>query len=154
MHMTALDIFLWVVGFLDDVILLGVLIAKHRGRRFPIFTSLIALYISRPIALSLVHRYGRDAAYYSAYWAPGIRRTFLWMIAAGVAVSAAPAWLFEPVKRIPLGAGTLRGNFSTSVLINKLFVGMIMLSVTTGLPSVPMSRESFRARERPLLSAS
>ncbi|HEY5328588.1 MAG TPA: hypothetical protein VIJ79_01780 [Acidobacteriaceae bacterium] len=160
--MTALDIFFWVAGFLDYSILLVILIAKHRARRFPIFTSMIAFIVCRSIGLYFVHRYGSDHAYSYTYWtlaivdvalqllvlyevasktfcpggqwAPGIRRTFLWMIAASVAVAASLAWLCEPAKRTLLGTIALRGNFSTSVLIGELFVGMIVLSVTTGLP--------------------
>jgi len=160
--MTSLDIFLWVAGFLGDSILLVVLIAKHRAHRFPIFTSMIAFYLSRAMVLFFVERYGSPAAYYNGYWtlavvdvalqlmvlyeaaskvfspggqwAPGIRRTFLWMIATSVAVAAVLTWLCEPAKTTFLGTMTQRGNFFASVLISELFVGMIVLSVTSGLP--------------------
>jgi len=162
MHMTPLDIFLWVVGFLNNSILLVVLIAKHRARRFPIFTSMIALLIFHTITLSCIHRYARPIAYYNAYWvfasidlvlqllvlyeaaskvfcpggtwAPGIRRTFLWMIAASFTMAAALTWLCEPAKTTLIGTITQRGGFAASILVSELFVGMIVLSVTTGLP--------------------
>lgn len=72
MHMTGLDIVFWVAGFLGNVILFVVLIAKHRSRCFPIFTTFIAFGISRAIALSLVTRYGSARAYFFGYWALGI----------------------------------------------------------------------------------
>src|ERR1700743_1782915 len=161
MHMTSLDILLWMVGFLEDSILLFVLIAKHRAHRFPIFTSMIAFCVSRTITLSLINHFGSVRAYYDGYWAlavvdvvlqltvlyetaskvfcpggqwaPGIRRIFLWMIAASVTIAAVLTWLCEPAKTTLLGTITQRGNFFTSVLISEFFVGTIVLSVTTGL---------------------
>jgi len=162
MNMSSFDIFFWVVGFLDYSILLAVLLTKHRDRRFPIFTSMIALWICQTITLFCIHRYARPIAYYDAYWifasidvvlqlmvlyeassktfcpggtwAPGIRRIFLWMITASVALAALLTYLCEPAKTTLIGTITQRANFFTSVLVSGLFVGMIVLSVTSGLP--------------------
>lgn len=162
MHLSALDTVFWVVGFLDYGILFAVLIAKHRARHFPIFTSMVVFINLRTIALFFIHRYGSMAAYSNTYWvlafvdialqlmvlyeaaskvfcpggqwAPGIRRTFFWMMAASVTVAGALTWLCEPPDKTLLGTITQRGNFFASVLVSELFVGMIFLSVTTGLP--------------------
>jgi hypothetical protein len=162
MHMTALDIVFWVAGFVGNVTLLVVLIAKHRARRFPIFTSLIAFGIARAVGLFFVTRYGSAQAYFYGYWtlgildvtlqflvvyeaasqifcpggrwAPGVRRTFLWIIAVSVTLATGLAWLSQPPAADLLGTVIMRLNFSASVLMCELFVGMIVLSVTTGLP--------------------
>jgi len=162
MHMTALDIVFWVAGFLGNVILFVVLIAKRRARRFPVFTSFIAFGISRAIGLFFVTRYGSAQAYFYGYWAlgildvtlqfgvlyeaasqifspggrwaPGVRRTFSWIIAASITLATALAWLSQPPAADLLGTVIMRLNFSASVLMCELFAGMIVLSVTTGLP--------------------
>lgn len=162
MHLTALDNFLWVVGFLDYCVLLAVLIGKHRARRFPVFTSMAVFYNARTILLFLIHHHGSTAAYRDTYWslafvdvalqlavlyeaaskvfcpggqwAPGIRRTFLWIIAASVTVAAILTWLCETPVTTLLGTIFQRGDFFSSILVSELFVGMIFLSVTSGLP--------------------
>jgi hypothetical protein len=105
MHVTALDNFFWVAGFVETAFLLVVLYE----------------------AASKVFSPGGQ-------WAPGIRRPFLWMIAASVAVAAPLTWLSEPPNMTRLERMTHRGDFFASVLVRELFVGMIFLSVTTGLP--------------------
>lgn len=162
MHMTTLDLVFWVAGFLLEIVLLAVLWGRHRAHRFPIFTAMIAFYACRTIALFITHRFGNFDAYFYTYWtlaivnvalqvlvlyeaasqvfcpggkwAPGVRRTFLWGIAVGVVLAAGLTWLAEPPSMTFRQAFVLRGNFFTSVLISGLFVGMIVLSVTTGLP--------------------
>jgi hypothetical protein len=162
MHMTGLDIIFWVAGFLGNVVLFVVLIAKHRARRFPIFTSFIAFCISRAIGLFLVTRYGSARAYFYGYWAlgildvtlqfsilyeaasqifcpggrwaPGVRRSFLWIIAASAILATGLAWLSQPPAADLLGTVIMRLNFSASVLMCELFLGIVALSVTTGLP--------------------
>ncbi|HZL28893.1 MAG TPA: hypothetical protein VFC39_20375 [Acidobacteriaceae bacterium] len=160
--MTALDLVFWVAGFLSNVVLLFVLWKRHRAHRFPIFTTMIAFAICRTLALFFTHRYGSGRAYFYAYWtlaivdvalqllvlyeaasqvfcpgghwAPGVRRIFLWMIAASAILAAGLAWLANPESETIKRAVVIRGNFFASVLISELFVGMIVLSVTTGLP--------------------
>jgi len=162
MHVSTLDTFLWVVGFLDYGILLAILVAKHRARRFPVFTSMVVFIDLRTIALFLIHRHGSIAAYTNTYWilafvdvalqlmvlyeaaskvfspggqwAPGIRRTFFWIIAVSLLVASCLTWLCEPPDTSLLETIAQRGNFFASVLVSELFVGMIFLSVTTGLP--------------------
>jgi len=162
MHMAALDIFFWVAGFLGNGVLLLVLWKRHRAHRFPIFTTMIAFYVCRSIALFFTHRYGSRHDYFYAYWtlaivdvalqllflyeaawqvfcpsgrwAPGIRRIFLWIVAVSVVLASGLAWLANPETETFRRAVVIRGNFFSSVLIAELFVGMIVLSVTTGLP--------------------
>jgi len=162
MRMTTLDLVFWVVGFLGNVILLVTLWSRHRAHRFPIFTTMIAFYTCRTLALFFTHRYGSDSAYFYTYWtlaigdvalqfvvlyeaasqvfcpggqwAPGVRRTFLWIIAVSMVLAAGLAWLANPETETLRRAVVIRGNFFTSVLISELFVGMIVLSVTAGLP--------------------
>jgi hypothetical protein len=162
MHMTALDFIFWVAGFLGNITLLAVLWIRHRAHRFPIFTTLMTFYVCRTITLYLTHRYGSGGAYFYSYWtlaiadvalqllvlyeaasqvfcpsghwAPGIRRIFLRLIAAGATLAAGLAWLAKPESAALQKTVVIRGNFFASVLIGELFVSMIVLSVTTGLP--------------------
>jgi hypothetical protein len=162
MHLTTLDLVFWVAGSLCNAILLVVLWSRHRVHRFPIFTTMIAFYVCRTIGLFFTHRYGSEIAYFYAYWtlaivdvalqllflyeaasqvfcpsgrwAPGIRRIFLRIIAVSVILAAGLAWLADPKTETLRRAVVIRGNFFSSVLIAELFVGMIVLSVTTGLP--------------------
>jgi hypothetical protein len=162
MHMTALDLVFWVAGLAGNIVLLAVLWIKRRARHFPIFTSLIALYICRTLALFFTHRRGGHDAYFYTYWTlfivdvalqllvlyeaasqtfcptgrlgPHIRRAFLWIIAASVILAACLAGLAKPDTDSQKLAVVIRANFFASVLISELFVSMIVLSVTTGLP--------------------
>jgi hypothetical protein len=88
------------------------------------------------IALQLMVLYEAASKVFSpgGQWAPGIRRSFLWIIAASVTVAGPLTWLCEPPNATLLDTITQRGNFFASVLVSELFVGMIFLSVTTGLP--------------------
>ena len=162
MRITTLDNIFWVAGFLGNIILLVVLWTRDRARHFPIFTGMAVFCTCRTLVLFFVHRYGSSNAYYYSYWilaigdvvfqflvmyeaashafcpggrwAPGVRRTFLWMIAASAVLAVGLAWLAQPAGKTLLRVITLRANFSASVLMSALFVGMIVLSVTTGLP--------------------
>jgi hypothetical protein len=162
MHLTTLDLVFWVAGFLCNVILLVVLWSRHRVHRFPIFATMIAFWVCKTIALFITQRRGGYNAYFYTYWtlaivdvalqvlvlyeaasqvfcpdgrwAPGIRRIFLRIIAVSVVLAASLAWLANPETEVLRRAVVIRGNFFSSVLLSELFVGMIVLSVTTGLP--------------------
>ena len=161
-HLTGLDLFFWVAGLVGNCILLLVLWRKRRAAMFPIFTVMIAAYICRTIALFFIRRYGGWDAYYYAFWslafvdlglqlavffeiathvfrptgtwAKDVRSSLLWVLAASVTLAAALTWIDVPVVKTLRQTINLRGNFFASVLISELFVGMVALSLTSGLP--------------------
>jgi hypothetical protein len=67
-------------------------------------------------------------------WARDVRGVFVWMIAGSGAVAAVLTFLAAPDVAEPIQTVLLRSNFFTSVLMSELFVGMMALSVTAGLP--------------------
>jgi hypothetical protein len=162
MHLTGLDLLFWAVGFAGHVILLLVLLARHRARTFPIFTTLIGLDIVRTIALALIQQYGTRAGYFYTYWflaildvalqvgvvyemtsrvfrplgkwASDVRHGLMWWIIGSIAVAAGLSWLASPPTRLWMQTVMIKGNIFSAALLSELFVGMIALSVTAGLP--------------------
>lgn len=56
MHLTRIDILFWAMSFIEDVVLLSVMVLRGRFRVFPIFTSLVALNIMRTIVLFVIKK--------------------------------------------------------------------------------------------------
>jgi hypothetical protein len=162
MHLSGLDLFFWVTSFVGHVVLLAILWLRQRVRRFPVFTALITFYVLRTLSLFFVLRYASKDAYFYTYWslaiadvvlqlsvlfeaathifcpggdwAPGVRGSLLWSFSASALVAGGLTALAVPATRTLKQAIVIRGNFFASLLIGELFVGMVVLSVTLGLP--------------------
>ncbi|ADW70631.1 hypothetical protein [Granulicella tundricola] len=162
MQLTGLDLFFWAAGLAGHILLLGVLLIRHRATLFPLFTTLIAANIIRTVVLYFTLRHGTRHGYFLTYWtlaivdvvlqllviyevawhifrplgewAPGIRRNLLWVTLASVAVGGALTFLATPATKTLRQAVVIRGNFFSSALMCELFVGLIVLAVTFGLP--------------------
>ena len=162
MQLSSLDLGLWLAGLLGNVALLAALWGRGRMAAFPVFTTWIAANVVRTVALFFVHRFGSKDAYFYAYWtlaiidvamqfgvlyeaalrifrprgqwAPGVRANFLWIAGLSVAAGAVLTSLGSPPAANLLKAILIRGNFLSSVLMSELFVAMIVLSATMGLP--------------------
>ena len=162
MHLTGLDLLFWAVGFVGHVILMLVLWIRQRARTFPIFTALIGLNIVRTIALALIQQYGTRRGYFYTYWslaildvalqlgvvyeiasrvfrplgkwASDVRRGILWWIAGSVTLAAGLTWIPTPPTRLWMQVVMIKGSFFSAALLSELFVGMIALSATAGLP--------------------
>lgn len=162
MQLTNLDLILWALSLAVHCILFTVLLVRRRAAIFPIFTTWIASNIARTIILYFTLHHGSSEQYFYAYWtlaivdvvlqaavayelarhvfqplgvwAQDIRRSFLALTIASVLVAAALTWLATPATRTIRLAIVIRGNFFTSALMTELFVAMIALSVTVGLP--------------------
>ncbi len=145
-----------------DVLILLVLFARHRARSFPLFTALIAEELISAVLGNLVRAHLALSAYKYTYWSLGIldevlqvlvfyeiavqvfcptgvwardvRRTFLGMAGVSVVVAFLLAWLAQPAALSPVVTFILRTNFFSAALMSELFVGMIVLSSTVGLP--------------------
>jgi hypothetical protein len=162
MHLTGLDLLFWAASFFGHVILLVVLFLRRRARTFPLFTAFICANILRTISLYLIARFGTKATYFYTYWylaifdvglqlgvvyelASGIfrplgvwtkdiRRSFVWLGCLSVSIAAALAWLARPSTRLWMQSVMIKGNLFSAALMSELFVSMIALSVTVGLP--------------------
>ncbi|MGD0443881.1 MAG: hypothetical protein ABSA39_08090 [Edaphobacter sp.] len=162
MHLTGLDLLFWAASFLGHVSLLAVLLVRRRVRTFPFFTAFICANILRTIALYLVATFSNSAAYFYTYWylaildvvlqlgvvyelaagifrpmgvwAQDVRRSFAFLVSVSVAVAGALAWLASPPTRMWMQTIMIKGNLFSAALMSELFVGMIALSVTVGLP--------------------
>jgi hypothetical protein len=162
MHLTGLDLLFWVAGFAGHVALLLVLWLRQRAKGFPIFTALIGLNVVRTIALALIQIYGTKKGYFYTYWfvaildvalqlgvvyeiasrvfrplgkwASDARSAILWWIAGSVIVAAVLIWIPTPPTRLWMQVVMIKGSFFSAALLSELFVGMIVLSTTAGLP--------------------
>jgi hypothetical protein len=162
MHLSAIDRFLWATGFAEQIILLGVLFFRGRARAFPMFTALIAFSLFETFFGSIFYSFGSHRAYYYAYWsmgvidmllqaglvyeiarhvfaplnrwAPDVRKAFTTMVWASVLIAIAFATLASPVKVNVTQRIIARGTLFSSTLMTELFVGLVVLSATAGLP--------------------
>ncbi len=162
MHLTGTILLFWAAGLTVHVVLLVVLLTRHRATIFPVFTALIAMNIVNAIALYEIARYGSKHTYFIAYfafaivdlvlqlsvtyelashifcptgsWAPDVRNGFLILVVASIAIAVGLACLPSPPERTMLGRWLDRGNLFSSALQCELFVGMIAFSATASLP--------------------
>ena len=165
MHLNHTDYLLWAAGLLAHIVLLVVVSMRHRAKTFPFFTALIAANIVKTVTLYLVALHGSRSSYRITYscltaldlvlqlcvvyevalhvfrpterWAPDVRRGFVIVVAASITVAAGLTTLAQTPSRTWLAAILVRGNFFSSALMSELFAGMIVLSVTVGLPWKP-----------------
>jgi hypothetical protein len=162
LHLTGLDRLLWTLSLFGHCALLSVLLLRRRAPSFPAFTTLISVNILRTIALYLILRFGSPDTYFYTYWtlaivdvalqlavayelathvfqplgawAPDVKRSLVALAGASLLVAAVLTWLATPPATTLRLAIVLRGTFFTSALMGELFVAMIALSVTMGLP--------------------
>jgi hypothetical protein len=67
-------------------------------------------------------------------WARDTRRPVITLVVSGVLIAMSLTWLSAPVTRTAVQAVILRENFFSSALMSELFVGIVVLSATAGLP--------------------
>jgi hypothetical protein len=162
MHLTGLDLLFWAASFAGHVTLMAVLWIRHRVRTVPFFTTFIGANILRTVVLYLIAQFGTRATYFYTYWslavidlvlqlcvvyeiASGVfrplggwakdaKRGLIWLGCLSIAIAAGLAWLASPPTVLWLQSMIIRGNLLSAALMSELFVGMIALSVTVGLP--------------------
>lgn len=162
MTISRFDAVLWAAGIVGNVLIVLVLLLRHRAREFPFFTAFIAGSLLRSAAL-LCARRGSEGLYFYTYWTMGLlvdvvlqsavvyelashvfrplgrwtddtREAMVWLILLSAAVAGVLTWMATSVSSLWQEAVVVRGNFFFSTLMSQLFVGMVMLSVTVGLP--------------------
>jgi len=162
MHLTGLDFLMWAAGFVANLALLFVLWFRRRASAFPIFTTYIAANVVRSIVLYALLHFGTRATYFYVYWslavidellqlgviyeisahifrpmggwATDVRGSFVWLLSLSVAIAGALTWLANPPAQLGIQLVVLKGNFFSAALMSELFVALIALSVTVGLP--------------------
>src|ERR1700691_980930 len=162
MQLTGLDLLFWAAGFYSHIVLLLVLGTRRRASEFPFFTTLIASNVLRTATLYLIIHHGTKHEYFYTYWslaavdmtlqfcvvyemashvfrplggwAPDVRKSIVWLLIGSITIASALTCLAKPDTQIWVRSIVIRGNFFSSALMSELFVGMIALSVTVGLP--------------------
>lgn len=162
MRLSGFDLFAWAAIFLGQFLILFVLFVRGRAKSFPLFTALIAEETVATAVKYLIVLHFSFSAYQYCYWSLGIldevlqlfvfyeiaahvfcptgvwardvHRTFLGLVGASVIVALFLTWLAHPVAPRPIQIFILRSNFFSAALMSELFVGMVVLSSTVGLP--------------------
>jgi hypothetical protein len=161
MQESRLDDILWAATFCGNLILLFVLWKRGRARSFPAFTALVAAYIARTVILVLVNRHLPHAYRLTFWWmsvvdealqllvvyeialqvfrptgvwAQDVWKTFLGLAGIAIILAAGLTWLDTPATTDHVQAYFFRANFFSAMLMSELFVAMVALSATSGLP--------------------
>ena len=156
MHLTGLDLFFWAATFLGHLVLLFVLLKRHRARLFPFFTALISTNVLRTIALyTVMHDGNRDTYFYTywslalldtglqlciAYemashvfrpmgiWASDSRKSLSWLLGLSVVVACGLSLLASPPAQSFVKALVIKTNLFAAAWMSELFVGMMLVS--------------------------
>ena len=162
MQLSGFDRFLWAATFCIEVLIMAVLLLRHRARSFPAFTAYIAENIGTTIVLFHVFYHFSIVTYAHWYWslnflddllqflvlyelsvhifcptgvwAPDIRKAFIGAACGSIIVAFLLTWLANPTSRLSIQTFILRSNFFSAALMSELFVCMMILSATAGLP--------------------
>jgi hypothetical protein len=68
MEVSHWDIILWISGYVGNICLMAVLLAKRRYQAFPWFTFFLANELVQDPLLALIAHYGSAKHYFFAYW--------------------------------------------------------------------------------------
>lgn len=162
MHLTGTILLFWAAGLSVHILLLFVLIARHRATMFPFFSVWMATMIVSSLVLYQIALHGSKHSYFVGYfafaivdlvlqlsvtyelaahvfrptgtWATDVRKGFFILVLASVVFALGLACLPSPPEKTILGTLLDRGNLFSSALQCELLVGMIAFSSTAGLP--------------------
>jgi hypothetical protein len=164
MNLSGVQGFLWAAAFVAECLLLAVLLLRRRADSFPAFNIQIVFNVASSIVLySLALRLGVGSwPYFLTYlplacvdeaiqlvvfyelavhvfcptgvWARDVRRAFLRLIVASCVLALGLSMAASPSTANRYQTFLLHSNLFTSILMSELFVGMMVLSATAGLP--------------------
>lgn len=162
MHLSAFDHFVGAIGFVEEFVLLYVLFSRNLAKTFPIFTTLVAFQVVEAGADVLVYSYLSPRAYYYTYWSMGtvdmllqtalvyeiarhvfaplkqwasdVRSSFSAVVWGSVVFAVLFSTLASPAETNHVARMIGRGTMFSSILLTELFVGLVALSATAGLP--------------------
>jgi hypothetical protein len=161
MPVNGLDLLLWAFGFAGHLALVCVLLLRHRAPRFRAFTALIFANVVRTVLLFFLRTRGQGP-YVAGYlgmdlvdvslqlaivyelassvfrplgrWASDVRSPIGWLVAGSLGLASVLTGLAVPTAGIWEKTFITRAGFFSSALLSELFLGMVALSVTVGLP--------------------
>jgi hypothetical protein len=162
MQLSGFDRFAWAASFTGQILILAVLLLRRRARNFPIFTLYILEGIVTTVVGFFVFYHLPFSTYQHVYWSSGlldealqllvvyeiavhifcptgvwardVRKTFISLAGASVVIALLLTWLAHPVAPKWIQTFILRSDFFSAALMSELFVGMVILSATVGLP--------------------
>jgi len=161
MNLSALDLVLWVAGFLANAALFTTLVVRHRWRQFPIFTAFMGFdALASPVLFVFFH-FCSSGWYMRAYWFEALidfafqlgvifeiarivlrptgswvrdaRKQFFLFGGVGILLAAALPWLVNPPASSLLERLVVRGDLFTSLVICELIAVLTRTSKSLGL---------------------
>jgi hypothetical protein len=161
MNLSALDLALWIAGFLGNAALFAILICRRRWREFPVFTAMTGFDGAMSVIAYLIYRYCSNGWYFRFYWMWDLldfalqlgviweiarivmrptgtwvrdaKKQFILWSAAGILLAAALPWLISPPAATLLGRLEVRGNLFASLVICELIAVVTRTSRSLGL---------------------
>lgn len=109
------------------------LVHDHTQRVY-FYSYLWMAWVDEALQVVIFYELARDVFCPTGVWVRDVRGVFVWMVAGSGVVAALLSFLASPAVAEPIQTVLLRSNFFTSALMGELFVGMLALSVTAGLP--------------------
>ena len=162
MSLSRLDLFFWAAGFLLNFVLLCILCYRRRLRTFPFFASTLALAVGRTIVLYLVRACCTPRDYFFTYWSLALVETLLQLgvvyelaskvfhpmnrwrsdlrtrfgpfSVLSVITALGISLLASPPAHSWIQAMATRANLFATALMSELFVAVMVMSLTAGLP--------------------
>ncbi len=162
MQLSSFDRFVWAASFTGQVLIFLVLLVRRRARKFPLFTLYILEGIVTTVVGFFVFYHLPFTTYQHVYWSSGlldealqllvvyeiavhvfcptgvwardVQKTFISLAGASVVIALLLTWLAHPAAPRWIQTFILRSDFFSAALMSELFVGMVVLSATVGLP--------------------
>lgn len=161
MNLSGIERGLWLASTTGNLVLLALLLLRRRGSSLFFFTALIALNLVRTAILFTLLQLKLFAAYFYTYWTLGavdvvaqigivyelaavFRPTGFWardtqwhlllLSGVGLLVAAVLTTFASGSEADWIDAMIVKGSFFVATLMAEFFTGMIVLSVSSGLP--------------------
>jgi hypothetical protein len=162
MLLTGFDLAIWVACLTGEIVLLLVLLLRNRAGSFPVFSvyilgiilrSLIGMFVKTHFPAETFKHYSWTAGILdeclqlfvlfeiaehvfapTGKWAADVGRTMVAMASASAVAAALISWLANPATQSRMQTFKMRSDFFSAVLMSELFVCMVILSSTFGLP--------------------
>ncbi|HWB32580.1 MAG TPA: hypothetical protein VG714_05345 [Acidobacteriaceae bacterium] len=98
------------------------------------YTALALAIVDEAIQLFVFYELATHVFCPTGVWAKDVKRAFVWIVAGSVLLATILTWLAAPEVKLSVQSLMLRSNFFSSALMSELFVGIMWLSATAGLP--------------------